>query len=324
MIPEFPQFKKLAVEDAGAIDEFTSRFPTYSDYNFSSLLGWDIDNEREVSTLNGNLVVKFTDYETGEPFLSFLGDTESLLTTEALLQYSESKGMGSTLRLVPEISIHTITSRGLKCIKDEDNYDYLYLTQRMATLEGNQYKSKRKLRNRFLKEYPSHELRICRLSDQQAQDDIRAITQAWRNHREIDNDAQSIEHETQAIENFFRMAAERSIFAGVVYVQNEPTAFTIEEIVNGNTSIGHFWKTTVERPGEYEFLASSMGEYLMGKGVVYWNWEQDLGVQTLRWSKSSYRPSDFLRKFTVSRRLSLSEKILLVCKKTLCRLFTSK
>jgi len=323
MIPDFPNFKKLTIEDSGAIDAITSNFSTYSDYNFSSLWGWDISHEREVSMLNGNLVVKFTDYETGEPFLSFLGKTESLLTTQTLIDYSEAHGMGSSLRLVPEISIHDIHTRSIKCVKDEDNYDYLYLTARMQTLEGNQYKSKRKLRNRFMKENPDHEMKVCDISSPEVQEHIRAVTRAWRRHRAVDEDAQSITHETEAIENFFKLSEFRPVFAGIVYVKGKPTAFTIEEIVNEDTSIGHFWKTTVERPGEYEYLASKMGEYLLDKGVLYWNWEQDLGIQSLRWSKNSYRPSDFLRKFTVSRRLTVRQKMMLVCRKTLCKLMPS-
>jgi hypothetical protein len=46
-----------------------------------------------------------------------------------------------------------------------------------------------------------------------------------------------------------------------------------------------------------------MAAYLETREVTYWNWEQDLGIDSLRNSKSSYRPSDFLKKFTVTRKL---------------------
>ncbi|MFH1170731.1 MAG: hypothetical protein V1704_04200 [Candidatus Vogelbacteria bacterium] len=37
---------------------------------------WDVNGEMRISELNGNLVVRFNDYLTGEPFYSFLGDNE--------------------------------------------------------------------------------------------------------------------------------------------------------------------------------------------------------------------------------------------------------
>lgn len=65
MISEFPQFKKLELADKKDIEKFTSKFPPYSDFNFVSMWSWDIRGEMRVSQLNGNLVVRFTDYLTG-------------------------------------------------------------------------------------------------------------------------------------------------------------------------------------------------------------------------------------------------------------------
>jgi hypothetical protein len=95
----------------------------------------------------------------------------------------------------------------------------------------------------------------------------------------------------------------RDLFAGVLLVDGRPVAYTIEEIVNHILSIGHFWNTAENSKGEYEFLAYKMAAYLEMREVTYWNWEQDLDIDSLRNSKSSYRPSDFLKKFTVTRKI---------------------
>ena len=324
MIPEFPEFKKLSVEDGPTIDAITNKFPTYSDYNFSSLWGWDTRDQIAFSMLNGNLVVRFTDYETGEPFLSFIGQTEPGATAETLLAYSEAQGLGDCLRLVPEVSINALISSSLKCIPDEDNFDYVYLTKDIATLEGNRYSSKRKLRNRFIRENGNHEFKICDLSEADTQQAIRSIIELWGTRRDVDEDAQSIQHEVEAIENVFILAKNRPIFAGMVFLNDKPVAFTIEEVVNGNLSIGHFWKATSGVPGEYEFLASKTAQYLVDRGVFYWNWEQDLGIPSLRASKSSYRPSELLRKFTIRKRKNFLFRVMLGLRKFMPLPFTNR
>lgn len=86
MIPEFPEFKKLELSDKKDIEQFTSKFPPYSDFNFVSMWSWDIKGEMRVSQLNDNLVVRFTDYLTGEPFYSFLGNNKVNDTAEKLLE----------------------------------------------------------------------------------------------------------------------------------------------------------------------------------------------------------------------------------------------
>ena len=71
---EFPKFKSIELSDKQEVEKITFRFPPYSDFNFSNLLAWDLKREMGFSILNNNLVVKFTDYVNGQPFLSFLGD----------------------------------------------------------------------------------------------------------------------------------------------------------------------------------------------------------------------------------------------------------
>lgn len=74
MIPKFPKFKHIELIDKEEIEKITQKFPPYSDFNFISMWSWDIKVEMIISKLNNNLVVRFTDYLTGYPFFSFLGD----------------------------------------------------------------------------------------------------------------------------------------------------------------------------------------------------------------------------------------------------------
>lgn len=303
MIPEFPLFKKVDISDCGAIENHTRHFPYYSDFNFTSLWCWDMEHEREVSELNGNLVVKFTDYGGGDPFLSFLGIHKSTETTLALLNYAESIGLPPAMRLVPEISIHDLDLTNLQISPDFDNFDYVYLIEKMLKFNGNQYKSKRKALTHFTEAHPDHSFEVLNLANESSREYVRTISESWRKLRGVSEDEESLLHEITAIENIFMLADVRELFLGIVSINNKPVAYTIEEVVNKIFSIGHFWKIAIPVEGLYEFLAQQTAAYLDNKEVVYWNWEQDLGIETLRASKSSYRPSDFLKKFIVTRKL---------------------
>ncbi len=105
MLPEFPNFKKLELTDKEDVEKITSKFPPYSDFNFISMWSWDTKGEMRISQLNNNFVVRFTDYLTGEPFYSFLGDNKVNETAEALLELSKKEKVMPKLQLLPEESI---------------------------------------------------------------------------------------------------------------------------------------------------------------------------------------------------------------------------
>lgn len=86
-IPRFPIFKSLTISDRLAVEKLLEPFPPYSDFNFTSLWAWDTSEERMISELNGNLVVRFTDYGTNAPFLSFLGVNKTIDTANMLFDY---------------------------------------------------------------------------------------------------------------------------------------------------------------------------------------------------------------------------------------------
>src|SRR3990167_9981485 len=102
MIPEFPHFKKLELADKKDVEKFTQKYPPYSDFNFVSMWSWDIKGEMRLSTLNNNLVVRFTDYLTGEPFYSFLGDNKVNETAEKLLDFTLEEEIKPKLHLIAD------------------------------------------------------------------------------------------------------------------------------------------------------------------------------------------------------------------------------
>lgn len=301
MIPSFPQFKRMSIEDAGAVDTYTARFPSYSDYSFSSLWAWDVKENRELSQLNGNLVVKFTDYASAEPFVSFLGATEPLRTATTLLEYCESLGLPPALHLVPESSVRELQNGPLEVAEDRANFDYIYLTRAMSEMAGGAYRTKRQCLNAFERQHGQASFELRPVTDRAARGVVRAIAGAWRDRRETGMSERGLDYELAAIERILALGSRRPLLLAVVSIEGEPTSFRLEELSHGITSIAHFGKTAVPTKGENEYLSRAMARHLLQRDVIYLNWEQDLGIASLRASKSSYAPSSFLRKFTVAR-----------------------
>lgn len=137
-IPTFPCFKILDLKNRDCIEGFVRSYPPYSDFNFLNLFCYGGLGGFRISLLNGNLVVRFTDYLTHAPFYSFLGSHGILDTIDRLVDMAGSEGLTKELRLVPEDSIlfaiEHIQSR-FSVSEDPANSDYILASMSVATLE---------------------------------------------------------------------------------------------------------------------------------------------------------------------------------------------
>lgn len=299
MIPQFPDFKHVEIADRKAVEAHTHRFDPYSDFNFTSLWAWDTSNERMISELNGNLVVKFTDYSTHEPFLSFLGDNETEHTARTLIDYSRANGMPAELRLVPEVSTKNIRPSVLKMEEDRDNFDYIYSVQSLASLKGNAYMSKRGRSNKFRRENPSIVVEVIDLANTDAQTSILSVIGSWEKGKVDGHKSYEIEHERAAITRLCQTADSHDLAATGIFHDRTLIGFSIEEMLPSDFAICHFWKADTSRAGIFDFLMQEKAKHLDTMGVLFLNYEQDLGLPSLRQSKSSYRVVHFLMKYTV-------------------------
>ena len=126
MIPNFPEYKKLSLDDKDEIENFVRKFPPYSDYNFTSLYCYNVNDKVEVSWLNDNLVVLFQDYTSDELFYSFLGDNLVTETTLTLLDYADGVGVKKELRLIPECTRAILNGTPeLYTSEDANSFDYI-------------------------------------------------------------------------------------------------------------------------------------------------------------------------------------------------------
>ena len=174
MIPIFPTFKKLTVEDKNEVEKATKSYPPYSDYNFVSLWSYNTKDSIEIALLNDNLVVKFLDYFAVEHFYSFLGTSSVTETITTLLAHAAKHNISQKLILIPEICVlsdKSITSK-FDVQEDLDNFDYILSIPEISTLAGNKYGAKRNFVNRFVKNYLSISVVNLDLNDHKTKNHI--------------------------------------------------------------------------------------------------------------------------------------------------------
>ena len=302
MIPKFPEFKKIELSDKKDVEKFTSKFPPYSDFNFVSMSSWNIKGEMRLSTLHDNLIVHFTDYITGEPFYSFLGNNKVNETAEALFDLLKKEGLEPLIKLVSEDSIKNIDKTKFTVKEDIDNFDYIYEIPILAEFKGGAYETHRNLMHQFLKNYPSWEVKTIDLSEIYNKNSILSLFTQWIKNKGDSMLLEEYKNEFLSLNNLLSLnePLKLNLTCFTLYVESKLIGFIINERV-GEYNIIHFEKANTSFKGCYPFLMNQNAKSLNNLHIKYLNFEQDLGIESLRFTKTKFRPASFLKKYVITR-----------------------
>lgn len=299
--PIFPDFEKLNLNHKAEYERIVSGRPPYSDYNFMSLWSYNIEDDCAVSMLGGNLVIKFRDYITNKPFYSFLGRENLYDTINTLLDHAQTNGLEPHLKLIPEHNL----KQNIKLLKnhyrirpDRDNFDYVFSLEKLNSLPGKSFNNKRNKVSRFIRDYPGIEARQIDLSEPANHKHLLYVFSHWSKGKE---EADTL-HENKALKRLLRSTKYFKLMCVGIYIDDRLKAFTIAEIIDHKFSIAHFTKADPKCTGIFEFLYKSVAGALIEKGCLYFNREQDLGLEGLRQAKLSWRPIKFLKKYIITHK----------------------
>lgn len=305
MIPQFPQFKPVHLNDRAYIESFTVQHAPYSDFNFVSLWTWDTDGSAQTAQLNGNLVLHMLDYVTRKPFFSFLGVNDVHATVATLLDHAEENDVQRKLQLIPQTVIDEVEKLGHDLIveEDEDNHDYILCVEKMKTMAGNKLGPKRNFINRYRRMYEEHttvgELNIA---DPNVRHSILALFHLWEDQN--GKDRKDTIDELMAITKLLDHADLIDLHVIGIFYKKQLIAFSIDEVTHDHHGIIHYEKANKEFVGLYPFLKQQTAHMLYERGCKYINYEQDLGVPGLKKAKKSFRPIHMLKKYTISKELA--------------------
>jgi hypothetical protein len=194
---------------------------------------------------------------------------------------------------VADCSIKYFDNREYKVYHNEDDSDYIYTVEKMSTYSGRHLSKKRNLLKQFFRNHEYSREVITDDNVKKAHD----ILDKWQD--EISTNIEETDfHAAHEALNYYQALD----LNGYIYtVDGEAGAYLLGERLTDDTYVLHFAKGLTRYKGIYQFIYNDLAKELKKECFTYINFEQDLGLQSLRQAKSSYKPDHMGMKYRVVR-----------------------
>ena len=198
------------------------------------------------------------------------------------------------------LRFHSVDEEGLRelqtlfpgrvhATESEDDFDYLYRTEDLATLPGKNYHSKKNHISAFSR---AHNWTFEAL-DEHNRDEMAALSREWC--EEKGGCDHSLGDEACAIRRVLKDPETFSLRGGMVRVEGRPVAFTLGSPISDSVFDIHVEKALSAFSGAYAVInrefAATLTDY------EFLNRENDMGIEGLRHAKRSYRPVEIVKKY---------------------------
>lgn len=295
------QFSDISLNDRDIFNKYLSkeRYEA-SEMNFTNFYMWRKLYNFRYAELHDHLCIVTVPLD-GEPYAMLpIGscekpELEAIL--KELVEYFNSKGWTFKLKRVEESKLdklRAVSNFELDFQIDRDNSDYLYTASSLISLKGKKYDGKRNHINKFKKNY-SYEYKLIGANEIE---DCGVILEKWcaehicDEHSDFDCEKKA---NYEVLKNFEKLGVKGAI----IYVDGEPEAFSVGEMLNDNTAVIHIEKANSTVNGLYTFINQQFCTNEWGN-CEFINREQDLGIEGLRKAKLSYNPAALINKYTVT------------------------
>ena len=182
---------------------------------------------------------------------------------------------------------------------DRDWYDYLYKTEDLVTLGGRAYHGQRNQIARFCRTYG--EPAFLPLTRENAPLALAFLDTYAAQKQELSEEAKE---ELLSVRELLESDGFYGQSGGILMAGGRVFGFAIGERV-GDTVFDHVEKADFSAVGAYQTLVNLFARAYAD--APYMNREEDCGVEGLRKSKLSYRPTALLKKYTVCKRKGTRE-----------------
>ena len=268
-----------------------------ADYNFGNMFIWDEHYRQLVCRFGERTLTKVRLH--GEPAFVFpIGCGPLRPAMEAIREYAAAKGYPLILRGVTEehrAQLEAEYPGRFEFCEEERWADYIYEAERLATYAGKALHGKKNHCNRFEAE---HDWRFVPLTRELIPACLRMLDDWTRENEErLDK---SIVYEHDAIERAFTHYEALGLEGGVLFAGEELMGFSFGEMASLDCFDVHVEKADISVNGAYPMVCREMVRMAMRlhPGLRYINREDDMGLESLRRSKQSYKPAFLLKKYT--------------------------
>lgn len=284
------QFKRAELEDKEIISRYFTLYTSRScERTFANVYLWSRQYPVKWAVVENTLVFKSEDeehlafaYPVGDP-----GDVRRAI--EWLTEYFKDRGMPFQMyNLTPDnfAQLEEWYPGRFQIEYDRDSADYVYESEKLATLSGKKLHSKRNHINKFKALYGgrwSYEAITAGNVEECFQ-----MALKWRDQNGCEDDPDK-RGEICVTMNALRLFEELELTGGILKIDGEVVAFTIGEPICPDTFVVHIEKAFADVEGAYPMINQQFVEHEC-KDYLYVNREEDTGAEGLRKAKLSYRP----------------------------------
>ncbi len=292
------QFKTVTLCDKKWVDEIVmSEDSPSADYNFGNIYIWDKHYRQLVCRFGERMLTKLR-YDGNPTFVFPIGTGPLRPAVEALREFAVLKDYPLCLRGITEKHRQQLEEEypgRFDYKEDTDCGDYIYRAERLSTYSGKALHGKKNHCNRFEAENDWDFVPMTRELIPGCLD----MLDLWseENAQRLDK---SIAYEHDAIIRAFAAYEQLGLEGGVLRISGKIVGFTVGEFACRNTFDVHFEKAESSINGAYPMVCRELARMLMAKypQLEYMNREDDMGFESLRQSKLSYKPEYLLKKYT--------------------------
>ena len=291
------QFQPVTLSDKAWVDPIVMAENSPSaDFNFGNIYIWDKFYKQQICRFEDRMITELH-YEDERSFAFPIGSGPLRPALEALKSYCDEKSCPVLLHGVTEKHCFQLEEAlpGRFSITPEDEYaDYVYSAEKLATYSGKALHAKKNHCNRFEAENEWDYLPLSRALIPGCMDMLTLWTE--ENAARLES---SIQYEHDAIIRAFADFEELGLEGGVLRSSGTIIGFTLGEMASPDTFDVHFEKAETSINGAYSMICRELTRSMLEAhpGLRYINREDDMGLETLRKSKLSYRPEFLLKKY---------------------------
>lgn len=276
------------------------------DLAFATLFLWQERYGTEIAFADGCLLRRWRGAggETVAAYPCGLDPVARARALARLLAEAAARGEPLTLGLLTaseHAELLTLRPGAFATAPTPEDDDYVYARADLTELPGRRFMRKRNAISQFSRRHPGYE--VWPLSDATAADAL-AVAQGWLEAALADAgqaDAEGLRGELAAIALALENRAALDLTGAVLYAEGRPAAMAAASPINAETADVHFEKALPEFARDHAYAVINQGLAAMLAPFAWLNREEDMGDESLRQAKLSYRPAAMLRRFRATQ-----------------------
>lgn len=289
------QFKRPELSDKQWVDTILNTKTNQScELCFGNLFMWSTAYDNLITKQSNMLIVK-NGFEHDNQYSMPIGKGNIKLAIDFIINDAKSENKKCRIFGVTASQIkilEEIMPEKFDFIPDRNFFDYIYSIERLSTLSGKKMHSKRNHISNFKKLNPEWKYEII---DENNINDCIEMHKDWikvNTSEELEKDYQKEFKAAQVgFDNYFDLG----FSGGLLRLDGNVIAYTFGEKINDDVFCTHFEKAYSTIRGVYPFINQLFAQNNLAK-YKYVNREEDMGLESLRKSKLSYRPDILLEK----------------------------